>query len=637
METAEPDARPGLEAAADDPPPVRRDLPAAQEQRSLWRSIWRLRGVALELLATVLLFPGLWALLGRPPTIPSLVVVVVLFLGCDFVGRFVVRGWMRRKKLDALIEQLRVVRIATAGDGVAGVDERTMVVLKRQFDECELDNEWTEFTDTLHEAAGQAGDESSATGSRYLQTAPVEAFLTRSAVIERPLSTEYFKHLPGLLTGLGIIATFFGLIDGLREFEFASDTTVVRSTVGELVHAVKEAFSVSATAIALAMLVTWAEKHTLERLYRRLHDIQVTVNHLFQGVPAEKYLARIELRSDESANALRQLRSGLVDEFQRVADTLAQTIERTSAQAAESIGQQLVEPVETLQQAISQTLGQQETAVHQLLDSTLERFAARLEEAVGRHLTSAAEELSTAIDELRQVLERAPRELDEVLEKIRAALVDVAGAVAPMHEHAERMAAASERLTAAVETSAETWDYASQQFRRTTATLEEVAGRLEPAAGHVSEAADRLDASVAALASASTSLADASTALDRIQRLLAELADTLDGERQQRDELATAVERAAEQLQAGQRSVDAFMEGVERSLAGALAEFGARVRRTSDETYDGFATQLEIAVGTLAGAVDDLGRFVDERLAGVLREIGERAAGTNAEDEASAV
>lgn len=637
METAEPDARPGLEAAADDPPPVRRDLPAAQEQRSLWRSIWRLRGVALELLATVLLFPGLWALLGRPPTIPSLVVVVVLFLGCDFVGRFVVRGWMRRKKLDALIEQLRVVRIATAGDGVAGVDERTMVVLKRQFDECELDNEWTEFTDTLHEAAGQAGDESSATGSRYLQTAPVEAFLTRSAVIERPLSTEYFKHLPGLLTGLGIIATFFGLIDGLREFEFASDTTVVRSTVGELVHAVKEAFSVSATAIALAMLVTWAEKHTLERLYRRLHDIQVTVNHLFQGVPAEKYLARIELRSDESANALRQLRSGLVDEFQRVADTLAQTIERTSAQAAESIGQQLVEPVETLQQAISQTLGQQETAVHQLLDSTLERFAARLEEAVGRHLTSAAEELSTAIDELRQVLERAPRELDEVLEKIRAALVDVAGAVAPMHEHAERMAAASERLTAAVETSAETWDYASQQFRRTTATLEEVAGRLEPAAGHVSEAADRLDASVAALASASTSLADASTALDRIQRLLAELADTLDGERQQRDELATAVERAAEQLQAGQRSVDAFMEGVERSLAGALAEFGARVRRTSDETYDGFATQLAIAVGTLAGAVDDLRRFVDERLAGVLREIGERAAGTNAEDEASAV
>ena len=35
-------------------------------------------------------------------------------------------------------------------------------------------------------------------------------------MVDAPLRTEFYKHLPGILTGLGIIGTFSGLIIGLQ-------------------------------------------------------------------------------------------------------------------------------------------------------------------------------------------------------------------------------------------------------------------------------------------------------------------------------------------------------------------------------------------------------------------------------------
>lgn len=52
-------------------------------------------------------------------------------------------------------------------------------------------------------------------------TAPTCHFFSLSALVNRRLSIEYFKHLPGILSGVGIVGTFSGLLFGWSNFDAA--------------------------------------------------------------------------------------------------------------------------------------------------------------------------------------------------------------------------------------------------------------------------------------------------------------------------------------------------------------------------------------------------------------------------------
>ena len=115
---------------------------------------------------------------------------------------------------------------------------------------------WAEYAETLHPQAG-TGDERT---TRWRATTLAETFFTEQALVDSPLKTEFYKHLPGILTGLGIIGTFTGLIIGLIHFDVSLDPTQAQSQLRNLINSVGHAFFVSAVAISLAMLFTWIEK-----------------------------------------------------------------------------------------------------------------------------------------------------------------------------------------------------------------------------------------------------------------------------------------------------------------------------------------------------------------------------------------
>lgn len=61
---------------------------------------------------------------------------------------------------------------------------------------------WSEFRDTLHPQHG-----TTTTGeqvvARWRATALASSFFSEQVLVDTPLRTEFFKHLPGILTGLG--------------------------------------------------------------------------------------------------------------------------------------------------------------------------------------------------------------------------------------------------------------------------------------------------------------------------------------------------------------------------------------------------------------------------------------------------
>lgn len=195
-----------------------------------------------------------------------------------------------------------------------------------------LSHLWKEYQDSLHTQSEQRDGQLVVLAVRA--TGPAEVYFNTQYVVDSRLRTEFFKHLPGLFTGIGIIGTFTGLIAGLRLFQVSDDAAKVRISLEALMHTVGEAFIISAAAIAAAMVVTFVEKLLLASLYRRTEAIAHAIDARFESGAGEEYLSRLVKASEESASQSKILKDALVSEL---GDLLR---ELTSAQIASTQEQQ---------------------------------------------------------------------------------------------------------------------------------------------------------------------------------------------------------------------------------------------------------------------------------------------------------
>lgn len=168
-----------------------------------------------------------------------------------------------------------------------------------------LEHLWQEYADSLHKqiAEGQI--------VRLRSTMPAGAVFRPDILVDIPLRADFFKHLPGLFTGVGIIGTFYGLLVGLKSFVITENTAIVRESLTHLLHGVSEAFLISATAITLAMIVTFVEKLIVSRMNAKVERLVQLLDGLFEGGAGEEYLARLVQASEAaqtlSPSAIRQM------------------------------------------------------------------------------------------------------------------------------------------------------------------------------------------------------------------------------------------------------------------------------------------------------------------------------------------
>lgn len=215
---------------------------------------------------------------------------VLALLLIFFVAAFLMPGivhWFRLRRILARIAKFKTNNYVTEFKQVFENDKR-------------LAHLWKEYQDSLHFQKEQNDGQIIVKAVRA--TGPAEMFFNEQVVVDSRLRTEFFKHLPGIFTGIGIIGTFSGLIEGLQQFKVSENAATVRESLETLMHFVGEAFVVSASAIFLAMVVTFIEKLLLASLYRRTEDIAHAIDACFVSGAGEEYLSRLARASEESAS-----------------------------------------------------------------------------------------------------------------------------------------------------------------------------------------------------------------------------------------------------------------------------------------------------------------------------------------------
>lgn len=527
---------------------------------------------------------------------------------------------------------------------------------------------WAEYAETLHPQAAAAGLPQ---GVRWRATALAETFFTEQALVDSPLKTEFYKHLPGILTGLGIIGTFTGLIIGLVHFDVSLDPNQAQAQLRKLIDSVGHAFLVSAFAITLAMLFTWIEKSLLTARYRQVEELRELIDGMFDVGADVEYLERLVIAAETSAtqavhikDALaEQLRGILTDLTSRQLEASARHGEQMSTDLGRVIADRLGQPIAAIARAVDSVAARQDETVNRMIGEVLAGFSAQMQNMFAGQMRDMSELLHQTNAALRETAEqfaqshtRSGAMLEQTLARLGDQVTAVVGqlqdqassAADVQREQGERIARQATDTVAGMSGQVERLIArsieASHALQATVAALaaatnEAIAG-MNTGADTLAVAADdfakagqgvatTLDATAAAMENinfASNTLLSASGVTQKMldshgqahaafAALVADLRATVDTARREASLSAELIDRlhaAAGQLTSAERKSEEYLDKVNDVLIQSHQSFADNVERTLRESNRQFQKELSQAVSLLSGAIQDLGDTLDE-------------------------
>ena len=373
----------------------------------------------------------------------SIILVLILF----FIFKFIIPSYRLKGNLDQAIQAIKKLKTSTGKGQAINIDLiRNEIMTAQKLGHC-----WSEFAETLHPqtATDDMGQERVV---RWRSTVPAEVFFNVETLIAVELRTEYFKHQPGILTGIGIIGTFAGLLRGLSTFSVSSDPETVRLSLDTLIHGVVEAFTVSASAITLAMITTFLEKIIITRQIKQLEDLCQLLDSLFEGGAGEEYLARLVKSGESSATQTAQLKDALVsdlkemlaemtrqqteaiaDSFRESSSAQIATTEQSGDRIAQAISDSLSEPLQKIAAAVNTTSDTNGQVVTRALNEALITFSQKMEDMFGGQMgninqllqqtTTAMQSTVARFDQLSDNLSDAGKNAADVMsERLSTAL-----------------------------------------------------------------------------------------------------------------------------------------------------------------------------------------------------------------------
>lgn len=502
---------------------------------------------------------------------------------------------------------------------------------------------WKEFQDSLHVQREERDGQMVPVTVRA--TLPAETFFNSQYVVDARLRTEFFKHLPGIFTGIGIIGTFYGLIEGLKQFQVSDNAATVRASLESLMHSVGQAFLVSASAIAAAIVLTFLEKLLLSALYGRTEDIAHAIDARFDAGAGEEYLSRLVKSSEDSALQSKSLKDAMVRELAEVMrEQTALQIQAARADAASlaatlssaisaSITQSLAAPLQSIAGAVRTSTGDQSAQTSQttqLLHEVMGRFGDKLDGVLGGQVASindinqqtgqAMQQAERSLTALIDKLSNAGRETNDTMaatlqSTLQAVQQQVGGMVAAMAASQREIAQGQqERELAMVGHSAASMDSVSNMLVKALAEMSgasaQMARSVDALTQTTSSALDRMNAGADRLGTASISFA---TAGDRVGEVM---------------DKATAVSSQLAEASASMASSAGEMRGSLDDYR-AQREATAQVMTELRGTLNHARTEAAITADVLARIQQSSERLgeaqqhADQYLAGVSKVLGE--------------
>jgi hypothetical protein len=301
---------------------------------------------------------------------------------------------------------------------------------------------WAEYEDTLHLLRSTDGSPIS-----LRATSTSEIYFSKESVVDTQIDADFFRHLPGILTGIGIIGTFSGLVWGLHLFKPSEPV----ETLGQLLTEVTSAFIGSGFAIFAAIAITYLEKTTLNKCYQLLEAVNNRIDDLFSKGVGEEYLYRLVSSSEKNSVNTASLKDALVEDLKKLMHEVAdrqisaqmQTSQDLSKNIAGAIKESLQGPMEELKDVVAKASGEQSGAVSGMLENLLSAFMAKIDETFGSQIQNINVAIQKSSDSMLMVQEAMTKLITDISGAGQKAASEMS---AKMEESMARSALAQEQM-----------------------------------------------------------------------------------------------------------------------------------------------------------------------------------------------
>lgn len=525
---------------------------------------------------------------GGPLVLALVIIAVALFL--SFLGVYVIRGLQLRHQLVRLSRQLRQL--------TGGPRPTLRATLDELFQPTRCYHAWSEYSETLHDQYDARAGEREVRDIRA--TVPAEGFINPEAIIDPRIGSEFFRHLPGIFTGLGIIGTFYGLIRGLMAFDPGVDAEKLKLSLGGLFANVMDAFMFSMTAIVLAMAVTLIEKWIYASCIKWLGQVANDVDSLFRSGLGEEYLSDLVRASQDNATQTRQLKESLVADLKTLLVDLTERQIAATREMSQQLGQQIDDslkvPLAALVETVQTSSSQQTTAASTTLEALMRAFIDRMQEMFGGQLAGVGEMLNASARSMSQV-EATLRSLVSDMQKtssesttgMQQAMQSLMRQMAVhQQEQADRSAVGLDSLLTKIKASLDATEQHQQQIH--AQSEQGIQALLESMQSRIGQLAD-------------SNLETQSRGAQLTQTMNEVSTQAING----MQEGAEAVNHAIK----GVATVTAQLEALTGQMASVQAAFGESAQRLmeSSSVVGGAAQTLGSAVHTLGGTAEQLGKL----------------------------
>ena len=157
-------------------------------------------------------------------------------------------------------------------------------------------------------------------------------YINEETAIEKPGHAQLAELIPGLLTSLGILGTFMGLMQGLTSVDFSNAQGTIQS-IPQLLSGMRFAFATSVAGIACSLLFNMLHRIGVGKVTRALDHFEDAFYELAMPRPLQPEVQMLCQKQDEEARMIQLAES--------VANHVASSLEMAVSRAMQPLTQSL--------------------------------------------------------------------------------------------------------------------------------------------------------------------------------------------------------------------------------------------------------------------------------------------------------
>jgi methyl-accepting chemotaxis protein len=445
----------------------------------------------------------------------------------------------------------------------------------------------------------------------------------------------------GVFTGLGILGTFLGLVEGLSTIDGTEQDQVMSSILG-LLGGMSTAFYTSIFGITLSLFWLFFDRALYYQIQREVIDFLGAVRIAYPVESADRLLHRLLAVEQEESAAIHKTNRileghgevfrgshSLLEEQKAILQTLGTDLAVAFQNALDqSVTEKLVpalEKVVTSIETLSTQLGDRQV---DMMEALVDNFS----QGLTRQLDGQFQGLAEALERTAEWQDRVHADLDDLLARVREATEGQREVIERSTEMSTLFQEGVTRLSAAHVQLAGSADRVEEASGRISEELEAATGRvtdlLESTSGTLTRDLERASATIAGMADALTSSIErvdlqARALESRIEQLDAQQDTYREANEQIRTYLAAHVDRLDEQVGTLTQFWGDFrsdLASVGDQLQASVAEFSVFTADKLKEIFARFDSEMATVVQHLSGTLAEI-REVNEDLPGNIERL----------------